>query len=267
MASPRVVAPVDMNQAAKTTRWKVIQEIFEGALERNASERSEYVANACGRDEELRAEVESLLASDSDAGTVLHSLIASDIRDLEQTSQPSQIGLELGPYRLLREIDSGGMGIVYLAVRSDDQYFQIVAIKMIRKGLESPALIQRFRAERQILANLNHPNIDAELAVNDVPKAQQYTNLSLPFLNTFPLTSPDLRILRDVGLCYETLGNVQTRIAMNHSVSLADRQTARLAARGWYLKSAIVWNEWNKRGAATPESELERHKVERLLGN
>ena len=69
----------------------------------------------------------------------------------------------MGPYRLVRELDSGGMGVVYLAVRSDDQYFQIVAIKMIRKGMESPALVQRFRAERQTLATLSHPNIGAIL--------------------------------------------------------------------------------------------------------
>ena len=55
------------------------------------------------------------------------------------------------------------MGVVYLAVRSDDHYFQIVAIKMIRKGLDSAELVQRFRVERQILATLNHPNIGAIL--------------------------------------------------------------------------------------------------------
>ncbi|MBV9156674.1 MAG: serine/threonine protein kinase, partial [Acidobacteriaceae bacterium] len=150
-----------MNSSTKISRWKLIQEIFEGALERQPSERSEYIANACGGDDNLRSEVESLLFNDADAGAVLHSLIATDIKDLEQTSNSSEAGLELGPYRLLREIDSGGMGVVYLGVRSDNQYFQIVAVKMIRRGFESPSLIQRFRAERQILATLNHPNIGA----------------------------------------------------------------------------------------------------------
>jgi eukaryotic-like serine/threonine-protein kinase len=144
-------------------RWTLIQEIFQSALERPPSERSEYIASACGLDEDLRADVESLLASDNDANTVLHSLVSGEIRDLEENSDSAEVGLELGPYRLVREIDSGGMGSVYLAARSDDRYFQIVAIKMMRKGLTSPSLVKRFRAERQILATLTHPNIGAIL--------------------------------------------------------------------------------------------------------
>jgi len=107
---------------------------------------------------------------------------------------------------------------------------------------------------------------DAELALNDSATALHYANLSLPFLNTFPLTSPDLRILRDVGLCYESLGNVQRRLAFDHSIPAGERQAAAADARRWYLKSAAVWTEWNRRGAATPESEIERHKIDRLLG-
>jgi hypothetical protein len=106
---------------------------------------------------------------------------------------------------------------------------------------------------------------EAELAVNDLAKARQYADLSLPSLNTFPLTSPDLRILRDAGLCYESLGDVQRRIAMSHSVSVSERKSAQADARHWYLNSVGVWDEWNKRGAATPESELEQRKMERLL--
>jgi serine/threonine protein kinase len=144
-------------------RWNRIEEIFQGALEQPLPERSEFIARACGDDEELRSEVESLLASDSGAVTVLHSVIEADVAKLSEASYPSEAGRRLGPYSLVRELDSGGMGVVYLAVRSDEQYFQIVAIKMIRQGLDWPSLVQRFRAERQILANLTHPNIGAIL--------------------------------------------------------------------------------------------------------
>jgi serine/threonine protein kinase len=144
-------------------RWKWIEEIFQSALERPSSQRSQYVAQVCGDDYELRSEVESLLASDSGAVTALHSVIETDVVKLSRESSASDAGLRVGPYSLVRELDSGGMGVVYLAVRSDDQYFQIVAIKMIRKGMEWPSLIHRFRAERQILANLTHPNIGAIL--------------------------------------------------------------------------------------------------------
>ena len=94
---------------------------------------------------------------------MLRSLVADNVKEITESSIDSDLGSQLGPYLLVRELDSGGMGVVYLAVRSDDHYFQIVAIKMIRKGLETAELVQRFRVERQILATLNHPNIGAIL--------------------------------------------------------------------------------------------------------
>ena len=106
---------------------------------------------------------------------------------------------------------------------------------------------------------------DAELAVNDLAKARQYANSSLRFFNEFEPNANNLLVLRDVGLCYESLGNVQRRIAMDQSSSPSERGDGEAAARDWYSKSADVWKEWNRRGAATPESELERHKIERLL--
>src|ERR1700722_17664028 len=147
----------------KSDRWSLIEEIFQGALERPSDARMQYAEQACGDDKQLLGEVQSLLESDRDAETVLHAAIAEDLRAMTKASSLSEIGLRVGPYLLVRELDGGGMGVVYLAVRSDDHYFQIVAIKMIRKGLDSPDLVQRFRRERQILATLNHPNIGAIL--------------------------------------------------------------------------------------------------------
>jgi serine/threonine protein kinase len=147
----------------KSNRWGLIEEIFQGALERPSADREQYLVEACGNDLELLREIESLLESDHDAENVLRSLVADDVNEMAKSSIASDLGLQVGPYLLVRELDSGGMGVVYLAVRSDDQYFQIVAIKMIRKGLESAELVQRFRVERQILATLNHPNIGAIL--------------------------------------------------------------------------------------------------------
>ena len=147
----------------KSNRWSLIEEIFQGALDRPLAERKQYLAETCGNDPELLREVESLLANDDDAEGVLRSLVADNVKEITESSIASDLGSQVGPYLLVRELDSGGMGVVYLAVRSDDHYFQIVAIKMIRKGLETAELVQRFRVERQILATLNHPNIGAIL--------------------------------------------------------------------------------------------------------
>src|SRR5207244_928811 len=72
---------------------------------------------------------------------------------------PAAVGRRIGPYRVLGEIGHGGMGAVYRAVRDDDQYQKQVAIKLLRGGTGSELVIERFKAERQILANLEHPNI------------------------------------------------------------------------------------------------------------
>ena len=72
--------------------------------------------------------------------------------------------------------------------------------------------------------------------------------------------------LRDVGFCYESLGNVQCRIAMDRTLSASERRDAARSSQEWYRKSIEIWDEWNRRGGATPESEVERRKVERLLG-
>ena len=73
--------------------------------------------------------------------------------------QFSMIGRRIGAYRLVAEIGRGGMGAAYLAERADQAYQKQVAIKLIKRGLDIDALLRRFRHERQILANLNHPNI------------------------------------------------------------------------------------------------------------
>jgi hypothetical protein len=105
---------------------------------------------------------------------------------------------------------------------------------------------------------------DAELAMNHIADARSHAASALPFLAAFKVTSPSLMVLRDVGFCYESLGNVQRSLA-DRSGSLAERRVAQAQAREWYQKSSGVWNEWLRRGAATPESEAARHKIERLL--
>jgi hypothetical protein len=106
---------------------------------------------------------------------------------------------------------------------------------------------------------------DAELGVGDLTQARQYANSSVPFFDEFKPSSPSLLVLRDIGFCYESLGNVQNRIATEPMRSSAERLHALASSREWYTKSSDVWKEFNRRGAATLESESERRKVERLL--
>ena len=106
---------------------------------------------------------------------------------------------------------------------------------------------------------------DTELRMNLLAEAREHAASAVPFFDEFKVTSPSLVVLRDIGFCYESLGNAQHAVAAGRSLTPSQRLAAETESRQWYQKSADVWNEWVKRGAATPESEVERRKVGRLL--
>jgi serine/threonine protein kinase len=135
-------------------KYRQAKTIFAHAMELPGHERDAYLEDACAEDEDLLKFVNDLLASDAEAGSfVEHSPLAS--------AQPeaSYIDKLIGPYRIKREIGRGGMGVVFLAVRDDDQYQKRVAIKLVKRGMDTEEIIKRFRNERQTLAALDHPNI------------------------------------------------------------------------------------------------------------
>ncbi len=133
---------------------------MDAALRVSVQERAAFVSERSGGDEELRQEVMSLLASHEDAGDFLESP-AIDVRAAAEPAKPQTdlAGTRVGAYQLVREIGRGGMGAVYLAVRADHEFSKQVAVKLIRREMESGFAIRRFRNERQILARLEHPNI------------------------------------------------------------------------------------------------------------
>ena len=143
--------------------WGVIKAIAAGALAQPDAEREAYVAAQCG-DESLRREVESLLAAVEQATALFEEpgpvpaevwAVLADA-DHSDTAAP---GERFGAYRIVSEIGRGGMGAAYMAERADRAYEKRVAIKLIKRGMDTDAILQRFRHERQILANLEHPHI------------------------------------------------------------------------------------------------------------
>jgi predicted unusual protein kinase regulating ubiquinone biosynthesis (AarF/ABC1/UbiB family) len=145
----------------KPDRWAKLEELFQAALELPVEGRSGYLAEACGADHTLLHEVESLLCSYTEAADFIETpALGVDLTPTEEAGPPSTaIGRRLGSYKIVREIGAGGMGSVYLAVRADDEFQKRVAIKLIRRGIDNDFIVRRFRNERQILANLDHPNI------------------------------------------------------------------------------------------------------------
>jgi len=139
--------------------WKRIEEIFHAALALPADRRAVYISETCGHDPSLRSEVESLLRSTATASDFLETP-AQDGRHLPTLQDlESDVGRRVGPYRLVRLLGSGGMGAVYLGEREDDVYRGSVAIKIVKRGMETDGILRRFRTERQALASLTHPNI------------------------------------------------------------------------------------------------------------
>jgi serine/threonine-protein kinase len=144
-------------------RFGRVSRIFEEALEIAAEKRGEFLDEACGGDADLRREVASLLAADSEAGRFMDEPVVEHGLDPSTHGPDATAGRRIGAYKLLRKAGEGGMSDVYLAVRADDEYQKRVALKVIRASADREDLLRRFRTERQILAGLDHPNISTLL--------------------------------------------------------------------------------------------------------
>ncbi|MEK7728999.1 MAG: serine/threonine-protein kinase, partial [candidate division KSB1 bacterium] len=135
------------------------KELFQNAHDLPQEAHASYLDQACGADEALRAEVEALLAAAREASNFLeHDARSLIVPMLAQEAKVSFAGRQIGPFRLERELGRGGMGVVYLALR-DGEFEQEVAIKLIKRGMDTEEIQRRFRHERQTLASLNHPNV------------------------------------------------------------------------------------------------------------
>src|SRR5512140_453523 len=140
--------------------WASVKDLFEGALGRPASDRARFVREKAGGDTAVTREVLSLLEAHEGAGEFLGSPTAA--RADPDTPRPP-LPKRVGPYEVLRELGSGGMGTVYLAEQVGPDFRRPVAVKVIRHGFSTSLFVRRFQNERRILAGLSHPNIAALL--------------------------------------------------------------------------------------------------------
>ena len=140
-------------------RWAQLREAFQRVIDRAPGERESALQQACGGDAELRREVEAMLESDAHSDQHLHQAIGGAVAQVIEDTRASLVGTVLGGYRITGVLGHGGMGAVYLAERADRQFHQRVAIKLVEQMAVHPQLRARLRAERQILANLEHPYI------------------------------------------------------------------------------------------------------------
>ncbi len=177
-----------------TDRWPRVEEVFHAARDLPRDRRPAFVREACDGDPRLVREVESLLRS-MDALDALDATSAAGARvgflegpasahvdestDGSDAGEWDESGRVIGPYRLIELLGTGGMGAVYLAEREDDAYRARVAIKIVKRGMDTAQVLHRFRTERQALANLSHPHIARLLDGGSLDDGRPYLVMEL----------------------------------------------------------------------------------------
>ncbi|HYO45700.1 MAG TPA: serine/threonine-protein kinase [Gemmatimonadota bacterium] len=150
-------------RSPKPDLWLKIEAALGEALNAPPGERAAILQRACGDDDFLRKEVESLLDAHQAASGFLDTSAESFATPyLARAATPDSTddpGMMIGRYLLVEEIGRGGMGTVWLAQRADGQFEQRVALKLVKRGMDTEEILARFLRERQILARLEHPNI------------------------------------------------------------------------------------------------------------
>jgi len=164
-------------------RWAQIRQTFEGALERAPKDRAAYLRVVCARDDDMRREVESLLASHDESSGFLNKP-AVDLGSTLPYSEESgeyPAGFRAGPYQLEKVIGRGGMGSVWLSTRGD----QKVAVKLVKRGMDTTEILRRFRMERQVLASLDHKNIAKLIDGGSTPEGLPF--LAMEYVEGLPI--------------------------------------------------------------------------------
>ena len=148
-----------------TQRWQRVSAIFDQVAEAAPAAREDLLEQLCGGDVELKYDVDALLLADQGQAAFEHAVDAAQLALATAWSQPHAAlatiaaNTRIGPWSVVRELGRGGMGIVLLVERVDGQFEQRAALKLIKRGMDSEALLARFLRERQILARLEHPHI------------------------------------------------------------------------------------------------------------
>ncbi len=134
--------------------WRELQSIFQQAVALPQEDRKEFLDRVCDGNLDLRNEIEALLIADQ-SQELVDSPLKLDMANLDS----KLVGSVIDDWKIIRQIGVGGMGTVFLAHRHTTDFQQSAALKLVKKGMDSEAVVQRFQQERKILASLNHKNI------------------------------------------------------------------------------------------------------------
>jgi tetratricopeptide (TPR) repeat protein/tRNA A-37 threonylcarbamoyl transferase component Bud32 len=164
-------------------RWEQIETLFQAGADLSPAQREEFLDQQCQNDPQLREEVLSLWRHDTGDEPPLLDAINASAASVLNDDPP--VLPELGPYRIEREIGRGGMAVVYLAVRADGEFQKRVAVKLIKRGMDTASVIERLRRERRILAALEHPSIAHLLDGGTTPDGRPW--IAMEYIEGLPI--------------------------------------------------------------------------------
>lgn len=149
----------DDDPTGQATRFSRLMDLVGEATDRPEAEREAFLRDACGGDDALREEAQRLVEKEGASGGYFDRFVDRMASTAERVFETETVvGSEVGAFRIVRHLGEGGMGQVYLGERTG-RINQRVAIKIIKRGMDSDAIVRRFRLEQQILAALHHPGI------------------------------------------------------------------------------------------------------------
>lgn len=163
-------------------KWAKLQDVFHRAMEMPEEQRTAFLEAECGNDLALLKKVQSLLFAEADQSAILGTPVVPGDPDPDL----SMAGQTIGAYRLVRRVGVGGMGSVFLAERSDGTFDREVALKVVKKGMDTEHVVQRFGLERQILARLDHVNIASLLDGGVTDDGRPY--FVMEYIDGIPIT-------------------------------------------------------------------------------
>ena len=205
-------------------RWQQIEELFHSVAARPAVERTAFLDRACAGDEELRAEVERLLASHDEAGSFIKApafeVAAGMIADQGSQAMFAQaIGQSIGPYKILSLIGVGGMGEVYLA--QDTRMSRDVALKLLPAHLTREAQrVARFQNEARALLALNHPNI---VTIYEIGEADGVEFIASEFIRGETVRERLTRLPLNLSEALDVATQVAGALAEAHAAGIVHR--------------------------------------------
>jgi len=203
-----------------STRWQCIQKLFHEAADLSTSQRQSFLKETCRDDDALMAEVLAMLEQDSfgaslldgDVGSLAHRIVGNG-------TFPTLAFKDFGPYRIVKVLGEGGVGVVYLAERDD--VGSLVAIKILRDAWLSPARRERFLGEQRTLAQLNHPSIARLYDADTLPDGTPW--FVMEYVDGLPLTEYCRRRQSSIGERLQSLRSVCEAVQHAHQHAIIHR--------------------------------------------